>query len=510
MKKLSLTIVILLAAITLLTGCVLRSTESGPKRTGEILRVAFPGTPDCLDPHRTCNYEWYVAGESVYSNLTRLDQQLVPQPELAESWEVSKDGLTWTFHLRKDVKFHHGKTLNADDVVFTFNRLMDEKTGSPGRSIMSFVQKVERLDDYTVQFNLASPNADLPVLLAGHFMRIVPSDRSEEQIAQEPVGTGPFRFVEYIPDERIVFERNPDYWEKDEQGRQLPYLDNLEFVFIPEMTTQINALSSAEVDMLWEVGSEAIPGLESNSDIIVAEAASGHHQPIIMNYEQKPFDNPLVRKALKFCVDRPALLQIVTRGKGVLGNDQPIGPGFSWYDPTVSVPEYNPEKAKELLAEAGNPEGLRLDLYTMAGRPGMLETATAFQQMAQACGIEIRLQVLPSSVYWEEAWRVKPLYMGSQWRASVYELFATFYSSTSGERNFADPELDKLIQKAAAETNLERRKELYAEIQKFIAEKGGVIIPYFRPYVLAYRKAVKGFIPAPTKLLDFQGVWQEK
>lgn len=473
-------------------------------RRGGTLRIAFPGTPGQLDPALYTTQEDYTIGFAVYNGLIWVDNILTPQPDLAESWTASDDLRTWTFNLKQGIKFQHGTPFTADDVVYTFERILDPDLGSPLRSVIGFVTRLEKVDDYTLNFHLNIPSADLDTILGAAQARIVPHDRTSQQLAEEASGTGPFKLVEYVPGDHSTLERNEGYWQEG-----LPYLDKVRHVYIPEEATQIAALTGGSIDVMWQLGFENIPTIEENPDLRVGEARSGLYQPIVMRVSEEPFTDNRVRLALKYCVDRPGVRQVVSQGRGDLGNDHPIPPiNPFWAD--IPNRQQSMENAKELLADAGYADGLDLTLHTSPVRPGLVEQAVAFQEMAKPAGVNVKIERVPPDVYWSEYWMKVPLCM-SNWnvRATADETLSTTYHSeaTWNESDFKNPELDRLIETAREEKDQEKRKELYAQAQQLLSDEGGVIISYFKPVVMAMSKEVQGFNPHPASWLNFRDTW---
>ncbi|MEX1020469.1 MAG: ABC transporter substrate-binding protein [Litorilinea sp.] len=480
---------------------------AGEPQMGGTLRVAFPGTPGQLDPAQIFTNEDYHIAINTFEGLVRLDDNLVAQPELAESWTPSDDLLTWDFTLRQGVTFHHGTEFNAEDVVYTFERILDPATASPLRTVMSYLESIEALDDYQVRFHLNSANADLPAALAAVQARIVCRDQTIEQLSSEPTGTGPFRLVEYVPGDHSLLERNEDYWEEG-----YPYLDAVRMVYMPEQATQVAAMQGGSVDAMWQLSFENMPNVEASPGIRVIEVPSGLYQPISMQTDQEPFDNPLVREALKLCVNREGMLQVVVQGVGQVANDQPVPPVNPYFDSSIAAREQNIERAQELLAEAGYADGLDLTLYTSASRPGMVEIAVAYQEMARPAGINITIERTPPDVYWSEYWLQVPFYV-SNWnlRVTADETLAIAYHSEAAwnESNYSNPELDSLIDAARGEPDEATRAELYAQAQQIISEDGGVIISHFKPVVAAARDVAHNVTPMPTALMFFRDSWLE-
>ena len=287
-------------------------------RAGGTLKMAWASSPRTLDPALTIQGDEYMITQAVYDNLTRVDEKLQPQPMLATQWSSDAQARVWTFTLRKGVKFHHGRELRASDVVFSFERVLDPKTGSPGRTAMGPIEKVEAVDDYTVRFHTATPYGDLPVSVGVTFGRIVPTDRADK-LATEPSGTGPFRVTEFKPGERTRMVKFADYWDKPR-----PYLDELWQVNMPQPATQVASLSGGEIQVMFEVPVAFIGTLEKTRGVSVVSVKSTSFQPVVMSTERKPFDDNRVRTAMKLLVDREAIIKAIWQGRATVAVDHPV------------------------------------------------------------------------------------------------------------------------------------------------------------------------------------------
>ncbi|MEZ4735998.1 MAG: ABC transporter substrate-binding protein [Caldilineaceae bacterium] len=476
---------------------------SEPQRGGS-LRIAFSGSSSLLDPAIAFSYEDRNILLGVYEGLTYVDDTLQLQPRLSTSWDVADDGLSWTFQLREGVTFQHGTPFTAEDVVYTFERILNPDLGAGVRSALTFIEGIEAIDDYTVRFLLNSPNVDLPLLAGMPDTLIVPHDRTTEELAGEASGTGPFRIAEYMPGDHTTLVSNDAYWNEG-----IPYLDEIQHLYIPEMATQVAALTSGTIDVIWQLTSENIPLLETLPDASVEEVLGASYQPIIMQVDQAPFDDMRVRQALKYCVDRPGMMQAVLQGKGTVGNDQPITPIHPLWGDTA-VREQDIEKAKQLLVEAGYPNGLELTLVTSPIRPGMVETAIAFQEMVKPAGITIEIERVPPDAYWSEYWMQVPFFLSNYpVFLSADFLLTTMYHSEGvwNESRIQDPKLDALIESARAEQDPDARRQLYAEVQQLISDEGGTIVPYFRSLFWGRRNNVHGLVYTPESLMFCHNAW---
>ena len=476
-------------------------------QTQDVLRIAFANPPSQLDPAvMTLNSSFHVS-MLVYDGLVWVDQELIPQPALAEEWEASTDLLSWTFTLRQGVIFHHGSQFTAEDVVYSFERLLDPTIGSQLRSVLSFVSAVEAVDDGSeagaVRFVLNSANADLPLLLGTPQARIVPHDYDQPLLVSAPSGTGPYRLTEINLDEHFVFERNDDYW-----ARESLLLAQVRHIYISTFEEQVAAMAAGDIDLIPDVGLAQAEQLSGEADIEVLETTSGAYQTVVMQATEEPFTDLRVRQALKACLDRSQMQESVLLGHGERGFDHPVASISPYYaDMAAHGPDI--EEARRLLIDAGYPEGLKLDLITAALDPGMVEVAQAVRELAAPAGFEIEPIQVPADIYWTSYWTQVPFHVGSwNFRPSIDETFSIAYHSQSvwNEGKWAHPDLDNLIDTARSEPDQEQRKELYRQAQELIMQEGAVVIPYFRPMLVAIRRHVQGFVPHPAGWLDMRGV----
>lgn len=480
-------------------------TASEPQQGGS-LRIAMQAGPSSLDPNLAPAIQDAIVHGALYDSLVWNDVALQPQPALATAWEVTDDQLRWTFTLREEVAFHHGTTFTAKDVVHTFERILGPDFGSPAQGTFRFVEKAEAVDDYTVRFTLKSPHVDFPLLLGDpvNMALIMPHDRTVEELVAAPSGTGPFRFQEFVPGESVTVVRNESYWRPGQ-----PYLDEVRFVVMPEMSNQVAALSSATVDLLWQLTAESVPALSGDPSVVVSEVESGFYQPIIMRLDQEPFTDVRVRQAFKYATDRQGMVQAVLQGQGVIGNDQPLPPNHPF---AADLPAFahDAEKAKALLAEAGYPDGLEITLYTADLRPGMVATAVAFQEMVKAAGITVKIEEVPGSNYWTEHWMQSPLVV-SNWSLfpSADTILSLVYHSAGpwNESGLKNADLDALIEAGRGEAEVAKRQEIYAKAQQIIQAEGGTLVPYFRPAFYAQRANAQGVVYTLQSVIYLHEAW---
>jgi peptide/nickel transport system substrate-binding protein len=290
----------LLASVAVAAGAAAQGT----------IRVALGTTLTQLDPAKTTVGDEYIYVHLVFNGLTRIERDLTVKPDLAESWKASEDLKTWTFNLRKDVKFHHGRMLDADDVVFTMKRILDASTGSRARANIAMVEKVEAVDSSTVQFTLNIPYAGFQDIFGERQMRILPKDKIDT-ISTAPVGTGPFKFKSWSPGDRMELEKNADYFEKG-----LPKADAVSLRIIPEPAARLASLGSGAVDILWSMPYEAVDKFKNHASIRVDSVATASWDGVILNNERPPFNDVRVRQALALTLDKEALVELALFGQG--------------------------------------------------------------------------------------------------------------------------------------------------------------------------------------------------
>ena len=486
---------------------------TGPQgqKYGGTLRVAGPPTHTTFDPHIVCcTMDWEVSF-AVYNALVRRMHDGSYKPDLAVSWEANDDVTQWTFKLRQGVKFHNGKDFTAEDVVFNFKRLIDPEVGSPILGQLDFIEDIVALDDYTVRFDLSRPNAFFLEPLTVVQANIIPKGIDLESLTNKPVGTGPFMLTEYVEGEYATMARNPNYWDKDAQGRQLPYLDALQFVFMNEDAIRLAALRAGDVDIEYFPGASAIDQVKDDPAIAVQLVASGSYLTVAMDVTVEPFNNKLVRQAMRYAVDRDAVNQVAFFGYGTIANDHPIPPTDPSYNAALEIPPYDPQKARELLEEAGYPDGIDIELHT-AERQGMVDFAVAVKESAEAAGIRVNVIRDSEDIYWTDIWLKVPL-MTVSWsgRAPLNAITVVYQSDAAwNESHYENAELDRLLKEAPAEFDEAKRNAMFARMQEILVDDAPRVIAGFQPVFFFTRDYVRGVEAHPFAYFYLHEAWLDK
>ena len=475
-------------------------------KTGGTLKVGMVNDAWDFDPPLMVMMPALGLLPHIYDNLVIRNPDGTMQPMLAESWETNDDASQWTFHLRKGVKFHHGKEFKAEDVIFSINRMFEME--SPLASVMVQPTDIVAVDDYTVRFEFDGPNAVLLEALVKYHALITPSDVDPERFQAEEFGTGPFIVTEHVNGERTVFRKNEDYWW---EGR--PYVDELIIVYLSSPEARAEALKAGTIDVIFDLDIESSIGLEADPNTVVVSAPSGGYLNLAMDVREPPFDNVLVRKAMQAVTDRQAILQAAQFGKGGIAYDHPITVNDPVFNSECKPPAYDVELAKSLLAQAGYTEGLDLTLYTSStGGGAMVPMATIMKEKAAPAGINIEIVNVPETNYWSDVWLQVPFSTVWWGGRPPYEAFSVVYPSGApwNESYYSNSELDSLLKEALGAADLEDQKRIYGRIECIVVDEVPRIIPVFRPVLLGVRTDVRDLEPMPDFTLQLRGTWLDR
>ena len=477
-----------------------------PARAAEpvTINVAYAAAAATLDPAKMrvggLDYNYCYC---VFNRLTTQDNKLQVLPDLATSWGATEDLKTWIFHLRPGVKFHDGKPFEAADVVFTYNRLLDPAIGSVLRASLGAVSKVEAVDPVTVKFTMSVPYADMPAVAAGYQAMIV-SEATVGTVTTKPIGTGPFRFIEYQPGNQLVLEKNPNYFLPG-----VPKVDRAVLHIIPEFTTAVAGLESGSIDIVYDLPPEQQDELANSSVSRVDAVASGHWGGIIFNNEFKPSDDPRVREALIKLVDRQALTDIATFGHGS-PTVTPIPPYHPYFRKDLLTPPDVPG-AKKLLAEAGLSKGFPIEMYLGGSDPTAERLATAFRDTAKQLGITVSLRIVPPDKFFAEMEGKVPFNIDGFFGRATPDLMTYAWYHSSGSWNntlwhYKNPEVDKLLDAARSTTDKTQQAKLYGRFQEIVAKDGPGCLVYVKNFACGVSKKVQGFTSSPLMWVDISNV----
>jgi peptide/nickel transport system substrate-binding protein len=481
-------------------------TPEPDERRGGTVRVGVPGTADNFDPHLQVTFESIWPNGMMYSRVVRINADMEVEPDLAVSWEPSEDGTEWYFELRDDVLFHNGREFTAEDVVHSIRRVKDPDEGTAFASQIEMVEDLEAVSDTELTVYLTAPYADLLYVLGFYPFRIIPIEEADS-LSTDPVGTGPYRLRSHSPDERTVLERFEDYFNLEEEA----FLDEIHYIKMDEETARLTALTGGTIDFVNEISPPALPMVEDTPGIVMEEVTTGSYHTIIMMVTDPPFDDVRVRQAFKAVMDRGQFVQAVLQGYGVEAADQPVPPIDPMYG-DVPIPERNIEHARELLAEAGYPDGIDIELHTTAGRVGLQESALTFQELASEAGIRVEVTNHPVDAYWADIWMQRPFHMsnwGQRPNADLALSVAYLDGAPWNESRWVNERFEELVRTARETLDEDERRELYREAQEILSEDGAVGIPYFMSVMGAWSERLHGYQMNPMRQVDLHRVWLE-
>jgi peptide/nickel transport system substrate-binding protein len=467
--------------------------SAGTIKAGGTIRAGATGggAKDSIDAHRPTVDTDIMRCWNLYESLAvRTPDFSKLEMLLAESIEPGKTPKEWTIRLKQGLTFHNGKPVTADDVIFSIRRILDPKDPKVGAASIGYIDEkmLKKMDDQTVRVTLEFANAGFPDDLGQYFNAIVPTDYDPNN----PVGTGPFKYVSFTPGQQSEFAKFADYWEGGK-----PYADKLVIIDFPEDTARVNALLGGQVDAIDNLPAAQLQSVKSNPNLRVMSSETGAWQPFTMRVDQAPFDDVRVRQAFRLIVDREQMIQQVLSGQGSIANDL-----YARYDPVYAsdLPQRQQdlEQAKSLLKQAGQ-EGLTVELVTAPVFQGIVEAAQVFAQQATGAGVNVKLRKVDSGTFYDPDKYLSWTFAQDFWASRVYlsqVAQGDLPDSPFNETHWKDPKFIDLIQQARAEVDDAKRKDILHEAQTMQYEQGGYIIPYFSNIIDAYSAKLGGFVEA--------------
>jgi peptide/nickel transport system substrate-binding protein len=467
-----------------------------PKRGGT-LRVALPPAPN-LDPLKMEAAGAIAIVQQVAEYLVWVEPDLSLRPVLATSWSTPDGGKTWVFDIRQGVKFHDGRDLTADDVVASFQRMVDPTTASAAAAQLSFLKKehVKKVGDYKVQFDLERPIGQFPYYTNVYNALILPHDYDGDW-QKNPVGTGPFRVKSLRPQEGATLVRNETYWD---QGK--PYLDGVEIQLYESPQAMILALQGKQADMVLNASFIDARSILSDPDLDVVHIQAPEHRQLTMRCDQKPFDDKRVRQAVALCLNRPALIKGLFGGFADLGNDHPIAP---IYPEKVELKqrEQNVAEAKKLLAAAGYPQGFEVDLYTEQYIE-VPQYAQFIKQMLEPAGIRVNLHIEPLNTYYDHWTKVGFGLTDWAGRPTAIQILSVAFKGGAewNAAHWKNDEFDGLLGQIEAEVDQGKRAKLLERAAAIMNDEVPAVIGYFTNNLRPVSKRVAGVPGSISQFLD--------
>ncbi|WP_030511319.1 ABC transporter substrate-binding protein [Microbispora rosea] len=499
------------AAGSLLSACGPTTTSAAgggaaaALKAGGVLKAALTGEPDSLDPAVSSVYTGAQVYDGIFSKLVDLGPDGSVIPRLATKW-TAQDDKTWAFDLADNVYFHNGEKFSATDVKYTFERILDPKTASAYAPLYTPIDSIEVASPTKVIFHLKSSFGPFLTNLANNGEIVNQKAIESKDPARNPVGTGPFQFVEWVQGDHITLKKWDKYFRS---GR--PYLDEVDFRFLLVDQSRIDALSAGEINWADAVPLQQLPTLSKDPRFTYKTSpVAGIPDFLAMNVAKAPFDKKEVRQAIAWAIDRKVIKDIAYFGSGEAGV-QEVPSGSPWYDgadPFAAGP--NLDKAKQLLAAAGYPNGLTIRYLGLPQYPELLKTGEIVAEALKKIGITMQIEQVDVSVWFDRYskgdYEITSAY---QERTIDPDNFYSLVVRTGGSINsmkYSNPALDKLIDRAAASTDMAERKKLYTQIRAIVQEDCPLIFVHYETLNYLMQKSVGGSVVNPTLELNLEDV----
>ena len=520
-----------LGGVSVAAGSVLSlSTPSAawaakPKYGGTI-QLAWSGPPDILDPHKTTYLRTVQIHNNVYNGILRITydgKDVRFEPELATAWELKSD-TDHVFHLRKGVTFHNGDPFTAHDVKWSWERVANREISPIHYWKMEQTQTIEVIDDHTIRLTLKQPDPFMTVAQTGSTGRAgtIVNRRAVEAGGKDygrkvVVGTGPFKFVDWVENDRVVLERNPNYWETDANGNRLPYLDKVIIKIVPEQSTALAAVTAGELHGWNTAPYQFVTLLRNNPNLEVYTLTGGNYVRLIMHVARPPFDDKKVRQAVAFTINREEMVQQVFFGEAIVAHGPISPPMTAYYDREfesgTNGQYYDLDKAKALMQESKYPHGATIE-YIANPTTFQPRIAQIVQAHLAKIGLKVEINMFEDAT-WRKRWLEGnfDMVLDSPWAdldpdETIYPQFHTGEKWNVGK--WSNAEYDRQVEQARVTFDVATRKAAYDKAVAILAEEcPAVFITHVNEHkVLA--KHVQGFQPIPADLMNMHTVWLNK
>ncbi len=481
------------------------SAATGTPKAGGLLHAALTGEPDTLDPATSSIYTGAQVYDNIFSKLVDINPDGDFHGVLAKKWD-QRDDKTWVFDLVDGVMFHNGERFTGDDVKYTFARLLDPKTASAYASLYDTIDEVEVVSPTNVVFHLKTPFGPFLSNLANNGEIVNQKAIESGDPARNPIGTGPFQFVEWAQGDHITLKKFPGYFEPDR-----PYLDQIDFRFLLVDQSRIDGLSSGELDWVDAVPLQQLSTLKDDPRFsYVTSPTAGIPDFLSMNTAMPPFDKPEVRQAVAWALDREAIRAIAYFGAGEVGVEE-VPSGSTWFDgqdPYAGAPDI--DKAKSLLADAGYADGLAVEYLGLPQYPELLKTGEVVREQLKAVGITMNIKQVDVSVWFSQFskgdYQITSAY---QERTIDPDNFYSLVIRSGGpinSSNYSNPQVDDLIDQARTETEQAKRQALYTQIRDVVLVDAPLIFVHYETINYLMRTDVVGSTVTPTLELNMADV----
>lgn len=472
---------------------------------GGRLNMGLLVEPPGLDPFHQAADARIRISVLMYQGLFYESPSGTAEPLLAESYEVSDDGLTYTIKVRQGVKFHTGAEMTAEDVAYSYNYIRDPDNGSPGAGDFAIITNVTAVDATTVEITLGTPNASLPMTLGNKYGAVVPAGTFDDENARnlmnsQSVGTGPFKLAEFVPNSHVVLDKNDEYWEEG-----MPYLDGVDFAILPNSASMLVALRNQRVDLVALSRPQDVQQVEGIEGLEIERWPSLGQASIDLGAETEPLDDVRVRQAISLAVDKDEIMRASIGDFGTVLGTVPAGLQEQWGLPLDQVPMQGPdvERAKSLLAEAGMSDGVSMTLTTINGYDWMDAAAVTLREQLDAIGVTLEIQRVDLGV-WINNFRSSQMgFTFNDWATQPDPnllFYRHFHKKPDGAdfRNWANDEASALLEEGRAEADPAKRREIYNEFQTILGETVPTIMLFSPDHITVRGARVQNYVQHPT------------
>lgn len=477
--------------------------ENGTEKVkdGGTVRVAMATEPDNLDPYLSAATDTNSMMDNVFDGLFEAGENGELVPAIAESFQVSEDGLTYTFKLKQGVTFHDGSALTSEDVYYSYAKLAGLNGQEPLSSKFSGIASIETPDDYTVIVKLKERDA---AFLAANIAAIVPKDYEKQ--SEQPVGAGPFKFTEYQPGQQLVLEKNENFYDKE----HTPKLARIEFKIMPDTNASVLALQSGDIDMIPGVSAQGV--LQLGDGYTIVSGPQNMVQLMALNNSVKPLGDVKVRQAINYAIDKDVIIQTVADGNGTkLGSN--MSPAMKLYYQEGLENRYTPdaEKAKQLLKEAGYENGFDLTITVPSNYQFHVDTAQVISEQLKNVGIRVTIKQIEWSSWLEDVYnnaKYEATIIGLTGKLDPHEVLGR-YETTYAKNfyKFSNSEFDGLLGQARTELNETKRADLYKQAQTILTEQAVAVFIMDPSRNTAMKKNLHGFKMYPVQKYDFAAMY---
>lgn len=482
--------------------------QGGTPVSGGTLTIGLNADINGMDPHLSSTTVSSQVMQSIYDALLDYDPSFNLVPKLASSWEVSEDELEYTFHLVQGITFHDGEPFNAAAVKTNIERVLDDSLGARLTSQLTSISEVRVDDDYTVSLVLSSPLALILGLMTGPAGTMISPKAIAEygvDLARNPVGTGPFKFVEWLDDDHITVTKNDGYWQSG-----VPYLDQVTYRPIPDPTVRLTALRTNDVQIDDSLSAKDLDPVEQDDSLVMSTLPGLGYRYILFNSSADPFTNMALRQAVAWSIDRAAINQVLFFGHGTVATS-PIPPSSWAYDPELVVyPGQDYDMATQKLQEAGMPDGFEFTMM-VSNTTDDINLGEAYKDQLGEVGITVNLEPLEFQTLLDRSYAGDFQAHTGNWSGgpdpddNVYSYFRSGGGTNRGR--YLNEQVDTLLDEARSVADREARKPLYTQLARIITDEAPMIFVLHPPEVKVWQPAVQGFVPSSDQMIRTTSIW---